>query len=623
MNRLSSFAPFSVLILVAAAAFGQNPDNKEPKLTEQQKQKLAAAALAADQRAFTVAQLISLADEARSYNDLALRPRVLALVADAIWDANSELARQIFRRAWEAAEAADKEELAKKIEDRQLQMVAALRRAAGMDSRNEVLRIAARRDHALGEHFLSKLREQAKDDSDSSKFVNNSEDLDRRLRLARSLLDSDQVDQALAFAAPALRHVSVASISFLCALRQKRADAADERFVSMLLVVELDSASDANTVSLLSSYAFTPGYYITFNRDGGSRWSFGDETTTPPNLPPAVLAGFFKVAASVLLRPLPPPDQDPTSSGRVGKYRVVSRLMPRFEHYAPDTAAALRSQLALLNIETSTDRMSDPDRMTPPSNEGLGAQSSSSDILERMQDKLDHAKNSKERDRIRAYAASDLADRGDARARDIADKIDDTDLRNKVRSYVDFQLVRVALKKEDTKEALRLAKAGQLTHTERVWAYNQAVRLLPKSEQTYRLDLLEEAIIEARRIEAGNPHRASALFAIATQLSAIDGARTWALIDEAVNAANRAETFSGENTLIGGIPAIMRSGGTFESVSDNDFGITNVLRLLAKEDLHRSMDVAKSLKKERPRALAILAVAGAILEKPVGHNPTP
>ena len=73
MTRLSSFALSSVLVLMPVAVFGQNADNREPTLTEKQKQKLAADALVAEQRSFAISQLISLADEARSYNDLQLR----------------------------------------------------------------------------------------------------------------------------------------------------------------------------------------------------------------------------------------------------------------------------------------------------------------------------------------------------------------------------------------------------------------------------------------------------------------------------------------------------------------------------------------------------------------------
>jgi hypothetical protein len=245
---------------------------------------------------------------------------------------------------------------------------------------------------------------------------------------------------------------------------------------------------------------------------------------------------------------------------------------------------------------------------------GVETRPSAGDILQRMQDRLDHARTSKERDSICRDTASELADQGDPRAKDVADKIDDTDMRNKVRGYVDFQLVRFALKKKEAIEGVRLAKAGQLTHAERVWAYVQAARLLSKSQRSTALDLLEEGAIEARRIDASDPDRARGLFALATQFVPIDSTRAWDMIAEAVKAANDAEAFTGEDTSIRNLPVVLRAGGTFESTTDEDFGIRHILSLLAKDDLYRCMEVAKSFKRDGPRSSAIIAIAAATLE---------
>src|ERR671928_1781289 len=53
--------------------------------------------------------LISLATDARSFRDQALRARSLARIADALWDVDAEQARTLFRKAWEAAEVAVRE----------------------------------------------------------------------------------------------------------------------------------------------------------------------------------------------------------------------------------------------------------------------------------------------------------------------------------------------------------------------------------------------------------------------------------------------------------------------------------------------------------------------------------
>ena len=65
----------------------------------------------------------------------------------------------------------------------------------------------------------------------------------------------------------------------------------------------------------------------------------------------------------------------------------------------------------------------------------------------------------------------------------------------------------------------------------------------------------------------------------------------------------------------------MKAGMTFESIGDDGFGIAPVLRLLARRDLNRGLDVAKSFKRDGPRAVAILAIASAILEKAARPKP--
>lgn len=611
----------TIILLLPIVGLAQTTASKEPEPTptKAQQEKLAAAALAAEQRNLVLTQLISLSEEARSYHDLSLRPHILARVADALWDADGDAARRIFRQAWDAAEAADTEDSNAKIEGPQMQMVTALRRMGGIDKRNEVLRTAARRDHALAEEFLMKLKEQENKDNDL-KSVSSADDSARRLRLGRNLLEDGEIDQAIAFATPALIKVNPDSIGFLSSLRVKRPEIADQKFIYLMALAELDPASDANTVSLLSSYTFSPGYYITYNSDGTSIWGFEEVRSTPPNLPADVRTTFFKVAASILLRPLPPLEQDTTTSGRMGKYAMIRRLLPLFDQYAPDSATALRAQLTSLATEIPKTRLGDPNRATQPSNFGPPSLPLPGDILQRLQDQLDHARNSKERDGFCRQAAAELAEQGDARALDIADKIDDTKLRDEVRSYVDFQLVRFALKRKDATESIRLARKGQLTHLQRGWAYLQAVRLLSKSakpNQSEATALLDETIAEARRMDAEDSDRARVLFGATTQFLPLDEVRTWELITESVKSANSAEKFTGEKTSIFSMPMSMKAGMTFESISEDGFGIVPVMRLLAGRDLNRGLDVAKSFKRDGPRAVAILAIASAILEKEV------
>lgn len=121
-----------------------------------------ANAAEAQRRIFATSMVISLSTEARSYNDLALRPRILARAADVLWEADNATARALFVRAWDAAEAADAEDVTVNAKGPRGEappaQVIGLRKLIGNDLRVDVLSLAARRDKALGEQFLAKLK---------------------------------------------------------------------------------------------------------------------------------------------------------------------------------------------------------------------------------------------------------------------------------------------------------------------------------------------------------------------------------------------------------------------------------------------------------------------------------
>ncbi len=567
-----------------------------------------------ERRAFAISLVISTADEARSDFDLALRPRVLARSADVLWNADNATARALFRRAWEAAEKGDAEELTIKTKDSPPPMVIALRRASGHDLRYEVMNLAARRDRALSEEFFAKLTKETERETEDAKGgqYNDgwsiSDAVTKRLLVARKLLDDGQVQRAMEFAAPVLDQVSYHSIGFLSALRAKNPEAADQRFALLLARAQFDPSADANTVSGLSSYAFTPGFYVTFNADGGGRFT-GLESYdfNLPNLSPALLKRFFEVSGTILLRPSPPPDQDFTSSGLQGQRKVMVRLLPLFDRHAPETAAALRAHFSALG---------GPPKNTTSSlmTAGLVQEETGSKALETMQNRVDRAKTSSERDAIYADAAVGLASQGDIQAKDVADKIDESGLRAKVRQFVDFESVRISLRNKEAAETVRMAKSGQLTHSQRAWAYTEAARLLTKSDRPRSLGLLEEAAVEARRIDASTADRGILLIGVATQFLLADRNRAWELMDEAVKAANSTEKFTGARDEIPFILMTTRHNKLF-GFGGKDYSVSKAFRLLSEDDFHRSIDLAKSFKNRGPRATATLAIADAVLDK--------
>lgn len=598
------------LSLFASAALAQP---KKPKAANEE-----VDAEAAQQRTVAISLVTSLADEARSFKDQTRRARVQARAADVLWDTDPERARELFRRAWEAAEIVDAEAAKKRAEEmRRMESEGGpVVVRGGPDLRSEVLRLVAKRDRKLGEEFLKALdeaNEKARSEAatDQRNNLGNRIGASQRLQLARRLVEDGEVQRALEFATPALDTVSPDSIFFLSALREKNVQLGDAAFTTLLARAARDPNSDANTVSGLSSYLFTPFLYITFEKDGGSNQSRSRGPTPAPEIDATLRNNFLKVAFQILMQPAPPPDQDRTTSGRTGKYLMIKRLLPLFEQYAADIAPNLRTQMTALASSVPPDMQQGENRAVSV---GIQSESSEGDPLQRMQQRLDRAKASDDRDAIYADYAVALTQDGDPRGKDLVDKIENTELRKNVKAYTDFQLVQVAIRNKDIAAVAQLVKSGELTSIQKVWALTSGAKLVITAERSRAADMLEEALAEGRRISASDPDRARALTAVAAGFGEIDRVRSWEILGEVVKAANSAEAYTGEDSRISSRLQtrfmVLMSNGTAE-----DFDLLAVFRHLARADLLRAIQLAKTFTGEAPRAVATLAIARSVLEK--------
>lgn len=633
-NASSSLAAYSLLLLLAVLAVAPSFQAQEtsektisrpapvasPEKAATKGKKLSAAekAKAEQQRALALSLLISLSNDARNFRDQTLRARTLAHIADGLWEADPDQGRTLFQKAWDAADVADEEAGRLFRADMQRQQARG-RGGAGMlppDLRSEVLRLAAKRDRALGEELLEKLNlDKAQEANEGTapgrQGSNLSEAMAQRLSLARQLLEAD-IPRALEFADPALAAVSMQGLSFLASLRAKDSAAADQRFVRMLGLAAADMQADANTVSLLSSYVFTPQIFITIDRGGGTSTSQMDRAGPPPAVTPELRNAFFRVATQILMRPLAPPEQDKTTSGIEGKYLILKRLFPLFEQYAPKaTTEMIRGQLAALSPSVREEtRKRDDDNMR----RGIKPEVEPADREQSLLDRISRAKTSAERDQLYMELTMRTADRADPRARDFVDKLEDSELRKQVRPYVDATLVINYIDKKKVEEAMALARAGELTHFQRVWALSQIARLLGETDRQRALDLSDEAATEARRIGGSDPDRARALIGVANAFYLVDRNRAWEIMGEAVRAANSVEGFSGEDSRI-----MLRLETPYMSSvrtnSTENFDLPSMFRTLTKEDYQRAVGLAQSFEADSPRATALISIAREVLSE--------
>jgi hypothetical protein len=540
-----------------------------------------------------------------------LRARVQARIADALWDQDKEAARALFRRAWDVAESLDLGAAFNSGNPAPGRLAQGQSRQR-TNLRREIVQLAARRDHALGEEFLAKLTAKDAAQRASEPTTNRQElspaEIAERLRLADGFLDSDNVERALQFADPALTRVTMGSVQFLSTLRDKNPAAADQRFAALLAIAAADPASDANTVSLLTSYAFTPSIYLVVSPAGiPSSNSFLPHPA--PDLGPALRRNFLQTAANILLRPFAQLDQ--SSAGRAGTYFIAMRLLPLFQQFAPDLASAISAQLAALGPEASQATVNAGDRAV---NRGMTGDGQRDGFDDELKDRLDRAQGSDARDRAYAFAAMRAADEGDPRARDLADKIEDLDTRKGVRTFVDYNYIGTLIRKKRVDEALLLVRKADLPHTLRAHFLTQAGAIVANSDRERAMEFLTEALTETRRIDAGTPERAYCLVALAAQFSKSDKTRGWELLGETVKAANAVADFTGENghtsvTLEGKFSIRMST----ELVAPTD--LASLFATLAEDNFYQAMDAGKGFSGDAPRALVTISIARAAFEE--------
>ncbi len=580
--------------------------------------------LAEARRTMASSLLTSLADESRSFRDLALRARVQARAADALWDTDRENARALFKRAWDSAESADEENARLSEEERRSRLNArgTTVRRQQPSMRREVLRMAARHDRELGEGFLLKLEDARKQEVENAAAQPTSpgtprinpddppQAMTQRLSLARQLLDDGDVERALQFADPALYPVNTLGMNILDVLHENNPAAADQRYLALLGRAISDPVSDANTISLLSSYIFTPYMYITVRPDGNShtrRWS--DKNAPREDISPALRNAFFRTAATVLLGPVVDPDL--SSSGRPGSFVVIARMLPLFEKFGNDQSAALRARLAMLANEV-------PERMRqmddPLFTRGIVPEDPNKDRVQDALDRLQRAKTPDERDRVYFQAAMAASGKDYERARQLADKIEDSDVRKQLYTFLVFDAMHQVIDDKKPDEALRFARMQELTNVQRAWGLTEVGRLLAKTEPDRAAQVLDMASAEARHIDQSSPDRVRTMVAVVTQFQKVDSARAWEMMSEVIKAANSLSGFSGEDGELT-MRVVFKEGAMTNNFNVDSFDLTGLFTALAQEDFNRAADLPKGFTAESPRAVAILAVARAVLNK--------
>jgi hypothetical protein len=590
-------------------------------------------------RAQAVTLLLETADKAPDIEDLFYRARILSLAADTLWLSEPERARQIFRRAWEAAAASDKAE--READDAASGLPSDPNAEQFTEARREILKKAATRDPVLAEAFLKDLKTERDDetgagDTQSSRsrpWRELSVSGARRLALATDLLNQGAPEKAFKLAAPLVNEgVSAPLILFILEMQEQDAAAADTLYRLLVERSRNETRADINSVLLLSSPLISPDMLVVIDERGSLQYRpvFSAQRQKRAPLSQGAREAFYNFAATVLLRPkAAAPNDSGGETEAAARYFATGRLLPFFEREAAQYATELRARLQRLGDEMEaaqrarlSKQMEVRDQPTERHGDPLGSET----------DQLARAHDAATRDAILLKLATKAArQRLWDRARRAAAEIENADERKAIQTFIVVSQVADitrAYKEDDETNVESLTKfinQADAPPFAKAWGLAQAATVAARQKKggPAALELLNEAEHEAALMDQGRGthQRVAAYIAVTGAAAQLAHGRAWELLAETVKAINALEDYTGDEESLeliegeaAGVAATEEAAERF-SLDAGVFRLDKIFATMAHLDFEKALMNARDLEGEVPQAFARIGAARAALEQ--------
>ena len=558
------------------------------------------------------------AEDAASIVDRRSAVRIQGRAAEALWNRDQEYARKIFRRAFDAAITHYREGNSNRLQ------VARGVSISRPDIRLEIIVQANRRDPALGQQFMEKYVEEKQRELEEqrgiatgpfdSAFGNVDVAAGDFLRIAESLLEVDR-DAAFATAQRGFSSgIPQAGGYFFAFLAKRDRAAADQMYRMALERLGRENVPVPGQLLLLSAYPFGDEQVWIAGGDGVNSYSFD---VTGFAIDKALVQSFIQVALAVLTRTAGSDlSQFPDARSRLGSALFAARLLePKVAQFQPALLPEWRT-VTLKLMALANDKSRDVDQALEQVKEtrDTSLPRDGKERIERLIDRADRVSNSAQRDDLFRQAASEADRLGyESWALDIADKIEDLDFRQQVRSSLNFGAAIRAVKYKRFDNARRLALQVDAIDG-RAYIFLEIARAVIKDKDRVRA-LLEEGAQWAMAAP-NTPARLRALIGIAHFYASFDSVRSFELAAEAVRTANKIPTYDSDQSrlvLTSNSPTGRTSSVEVKSVEAFDFAKT--LAILADIDFYRTLGLAQSLESKPLKLTTVVNIGASVIEK--------
>src|SRR5215213_990531 len=556
--------------------------------------------------------LNSLADEATKWDEKAVAARTQSQIADLIWEANPDVAKNHLQSAWATTA---------KIEEPKRDRSSVVNPSVRNAVRREVLLIARKRAPELAAKWLEQLVEESKSGEKTERGTFD----DRSARSAVLLQMANEVVATNPQAAAELLIESLRDgVSFnfqttLIRIQEKDSALAETVFRAALQRLRTVGMVDPNELLTLYAYLYTPGRVYGANTSdnrnevqlavGGARVSVSADRQNP-----TMAREFLEVASDLLLSAAVPENSNTQIAAR-SLVSVIGILLREVTQQLPDKAALLRARAHQLDSEAQFSTA--PIQRRPDIPDARPGESRES-FADRRVDLLEEAA-AKGRDiltRDIGYATAAVATTVERyeRGLDLAGKIDDKILREGVRSWLIYRAVLhfIAAGKIDEAHRLNLKNDDRIT---RAACFVVGAQKLIKDKDTVRAgEWLREAGAIVRRSEPSESV-ARIAFGIVSTYGRFDNQ---AALDSLLYAMKLMQKAPPASLSDDKAPALKRISG-ITPISDftsstSGFSLQAAVAIFPPDQFEQVISVLNDITPEEARGIAVLTLCSNFIK---------
>jgi hypothetical protein len=607
------------LLLLHCFAGAILPQAPAQNVREQERQRLVLYAL-------STIRLV--AGEARQWNNKETAVSVLADAADLYWGDDPSQSDKWLRTAWEMANqisAAPRDESLK----------AYFTGSAQSDLRTTVLSVARKHDPKLADAFLKQLSEKETNEKrERGAFDDRSARSEQLLNMAQQVLDSNP-EEAFTLAEESLVDgLSYKLQNILTSLRKKDVQLANRLF-DLALARFVNSQPDPSEAQILAGYLFQPG--LTFSTSSGgqtilalnpAQQGVAAVATSEPQR-----AKSFLIAVYERLLTQPIAIDIPEGKQRAQQILVLGNVVgQRYPVFAPELAPSAQGFLTQLRSQLLSDGQSGSPSGTlaTSSRDNTTRPLTREEFEEKRISELEDnaAKESNAAFRNVAYVRAALAPKPEdfRRAKRIAEKIDDTELRADAVSFVLYRAALFFIDKANLEKAVEIAPTITDVSRRAVVKIALAQRLLSSTSakgdpgdsnfiHQRVLDLLNDIDRELRRGEP-SANAARIMWGRTAILAKVDKDQALTSLEQAVQMINKLDRFDLRNSAAPnlGVSAVPNSAATV-ATPKTGFDFRSAIEPLIDGEFEQVSAIAERIMAKELNGIARLEAARLYLRK--------